>query len=283
MLVFKSLVKLAAIAGVAGAIAISPIFTPKAEALTEDQALGRLSRIPVFTITDEKGIPLIASVQRDPNAKPDDSQIFLFFLGSNEAQMMLSQVKKSSPEIGKKAQITAAPLNKVYELIRQNKDKKSFFEIVPSQSNLEAARKILVEQGVAGDKIPNLPVFFLVSSDKKEPIILSNDKNRNGVVDQDEVQSLPFFFDRSDIQTFLDEQAKIQPDIVKKTKVEVTSLLLVVENMISKDNKPNPASDIFLFVPSRSSQEFIVKSGNQATTPAKATPASEAKPTPKKK
>ena len=82
MSVFKSLVNLAATAGVAGVIAVSPIFTPKAEALTETQALERLARIPVFTITDDKGVPLTASIPPQPNAKPDDRQIWFFFLGS---------------------------------------------------------------------------------------------------------------------------------------------------------------------------------------------------------
>ena len=67
MSVFKSLVNLAATAGVAGVIAVSPIFTPKAEALTETQALERLARIPVFTITDDKGVPLTASIPPQPH------------------------------------------------------------------------------------------------------------------------------------------------------------------------------------------------------------------------
>jgi nickel transport protein len=278
MSVFKSLVNLAATAGVAGAIAVSPIFTLKAEAMTEAQALERLSRIPVFTITDDKGVPLTASVPQQPNAKPDDTQIWFFFLGADEAQMMLSQVQKFSPEIGKKAQITAASLTKVYEVIRQNqKDKKFIFEVIPAKSNFEAAQKILLAQGIAGDKTPNLPVFFLVDGDKKEPVILGNDTNKNGVIDKDEIQSLPFFFDRSDIQSFLDEQAKLQPDITKKTKVEVTSLFLVLENMLTKDNKPDPISDIIRFVPSRSSQEYILKNSKQATTPQAAPQATPAK------
>ena len=278
MSVFKSLVNLAATAGVAGVIAVSTIFTPKAESLTETQALERLARIPVFTITDDKGVPLTASIPPQPNAKPDDRQIWFFFLGSDEAQMMLSQVQKSNPEIGKKAQITAAPLTKVYEVIRQNeKDKKFVFEVIPSKSNFEAARKILVEQGIAGDKTPNLPVFFLVSGDKKEPVILGNDTNKNGVIDKEELQSLPFFFDKSDIQTFLGEQAKLQPDLAKKVKIEVTSLFLVLDNMVTKDNKPGSISDIIQFVPSRSSQEYILKNTKQATTPQVAPQATPAK------
>lgn len=277
MSVFKSLVKLAATAGVAGAIAVSPIFTLKADALTEAQALERLGGIPVFTITDDKGIPLTASVPQQPNAKPDDSQIWFFFLGSEEAQAMLAQVQKSSPEIGKKAQITAAPMTKVYEVIRQNKDKKFIFEVVPSKANFEAARKILVEQGISADKTPNLPVFFLVSGEKKDPVILGNDTNKNGVIDKDEMQSLPFFFDKADLQAFVDEQVKLQPEVAKKTKIEVTSLFLVLETMVTKDNKPDPVSEIIKFVPSQSSRDYISKNLKRVAAPQQTTPATPAK------
>jgi len=122
MSVFKSLVSLAATAGVAGVIAVSPIFTLKAEALTEAQVLERLGSIPIFTITDDKGSPLLGAVPQQPNAKPDDSQLLFFFLGPDEAQMMLSQVQKSNPEVGKKAQIIVRSMNDAYKVIRESKE-----------------------------------------------------------------------------------------------------------------------------------------------------------------
>ena len=106
---------------------------------------------------------------------------------------------------------------------------------------------------------------------------MGNDTNKNGVIDKEELQSLPFFFDKSDIQTFLGEQAKLQPDLAKKVKIEVTSLFLVLDNMVTKDNKPGSISDIIQFVPSRSSQEYILKNTKQATTPQVAPQATPAK------
>jgi len=123
MSVFKSLVNLAATAGVAGAIAVSPIFTLKAEALTEAQVLERLGSIPVFTITDDKGSPLLGAIPQQPNAKPDDSQLLFFFLGPDEAQQMLTQVQN---------QIIVRSMNDDYQVILQNKDKKVVFQFIPS-------------------------------------------------------------------------------------------------------------------------------------------------------
>ena len=125
MSVFKSLVHLSAAVGVVGAIAVSPLVTLKAEALTETQALERLSSIPVFTITDDKGAPLLGAIpkQANTNAQSPD-QLLFFFLNPDDAQNMLSRVRQSSPEVGKKAQIVVRSMNEAYKVIRENKDKK---------------------------------------------------------------------------------------------------------------------------------------------------------------
>ena len=104
MSVFKSLVNLSATVGVVGAIAISPMVTLKAEALTEAQALERLSSIPVFTITDDKGAPLLGAIPKEANTNAQSpDQLLFFFLNPDDAQNMLSRVRQSSPEVGKKS------------------------------------------------------------------------------------------------------------------------------------------------------------------------------------
>jgi len=263
MSVFKSLVKLAATASVAGAIAVSPIFTLKAEALTEAQVLERLGSIPVFTITDDKGSPLLGAVPQQPNAKADDSQLLFFFLGPDEAQQMLSQVQKSNPEVGKKAQIIVRSMNDAYQVIRQNKDKKVLFQFIPAKSSIESARTILTAQGVAADKIPNVPVFFAIGGQDKNQGLLTMSIDQNGKKEQ----VVPFFLDKSDLQNLLDRASKDQPDITKATKIQVASLFQVLDSMVSKDNKPNPEVDRFQFVPSRTSFEYILKNSKQSTNP----------------
>jgi len=284
MLVFKSLVKLAAAASVSGAIAVSPIFTLKAEALTEAQVLERLGSIPVFTITDDKGAPLLGAVPPQANAKPDDSQLLFFFLSPDEAQMMLSQVKKSNPEIGKKAQIVVRSMNDAYQVIRQNKDKKVVFQFIPSKASIDSARTILVSQGIAADKIPNVPVFFATGGQPNSQGLLTMSIDQNGKKEQ----VVPFFLDKTDLQSLLDRAGKEQPEVAKATKIQVASLFQVLDSMVSKDNKPNPEVERFQFVPSRTSFEYILKNSPQSNqpqvAPARTAPANTAKPAaPKKK
>ncbi|MFN5474925.1 MAG: Tic22 family protein [Pseudanabaena sp.] len=263
MSVFKSLVKLAATASVAGAIAVSPIFTLKAEALTEAQVLERLGSIPVFTITDDKGSPLLGAIPQQPNTKTDDSQLLFFFLGPEEAQQMLSQVQKSNPEVGKKAQIIVRSMNDAYQVIRQNKDKKVLFQFIPAKASIESARTILSAQGVAADKIPNVPVFFAIGGQANSQGLLTMSIDQNGKKEQ----VVPFFLDKADLQHLLDRASKDQPDITKATKIQVASLFQVLDSMVTKDNKPNPEVERFQFVPSRTSFEYILKNTKQSANP----------------
>ena len=280
MSVFKSLVKLAATAGVAGAIAVSPMFTLKAEALTEVQVLERLGSIPIFTITDDKGSPLLGSVPQQPNTKPDDSQVLFFFLGPDEAQSMLDQVQKSNPEVGKKAQIIVRSMSDALQLIRQNKDKKVVFQFRPAKASVDSTRTILTAQGVAADKIqiPVVPVFFAIGGAANNQGLLTMSIDQNGKKEQ----VVPFFLDKSDLQNLLDRASKDQPEITKVTKIQVTSLFDVMGSMVSKDNKPNPEVDSFQFVPSRTSFEYILKNSKQPPAPQVAPQATPPKPSPKK-
>ncbi|MDX2255970.1 MAG: Tic22 family protein [Pseudanabaenaceae cyanobacterium bins.39] len=277
MSVFKSLIKLTATTTIAGAIAVSPLYNPKAEALTESQVLERLGSIPVFTITDDKGSPLLGAMPTAPNAKPEDSkQILFFFLSPKEAQMMLEEVKKSSPEVGKKAQIIVRSMNDAYKVIKDNKDAKIVFQFIPAKASVDSARTILATQGVAADKIPNVPVFFAIGGQANNQGLLTMSIDQNGKKEQ----VIPFFLDQSDLQSLLERAGKEQPDVAKSTKIQVTSLFQVLDSMVTKDNKPNPDVERFQFVPSRSSFEYILQNSQQSAVPKTipATPATPAKP-----
>jgi hypothetical protein len=195
--------------------------------------------------------------------KPDDSQLLFFFLGPDEAQMMLSQVQKSNPEVGKKAQIIVRSMNDAYQVIRQNKEKKVLFQFIPAKASIDSARTILTAQGVAADKIPVVPVFFAIGGQDKSQGLLTMSIDQNGKKEQ----VVPFFLDKTDLQNLLDRASKDQPDITKATKIQVASLFQVLDSMVAKDNKPNPEVDRFQFVPSRTSFDYIIKNSKQSPTP----------------
>jgi hypothetical protein len=265
--VFKSLVSIATITtlAIATPLFISPLIAP-VQALTEAQVLERLNGIPVFTITDDKGAPLLGSSTQPGKDKPP--QVLLFFLNPDEAQATLTQIKQSNPAVGAKARIVIRSMNDAYEVIKKNQDKKDIaFQIVPAKASIESARTILTAQGKPADKLPNVPVFFAIGGKDKDQGLLTLEQNGK--------QLVPFFFDQKDLQSLIDRAKQQQPDVASATKIQVTSLFQVLDSMVAtKDNKPSPYTERFTFVPSRSAFEYVVK--NQP--PAPTTPATAPKP-----
>jgi hypothetical protein len=258
MSMMKSLLKLATVVSIAGAIAISPIANLKAHALTEAQALERLNGIPIFTITDEKGSPLLGALPAQANRKPDDpEQLMLFFLSPDDAQAMLTQLKTSNPAIGGKAKISTGSMFQAIKLAEQNKGKKVAFQFIPAKASIDSARTLLSSQGKPADQIPNVPVFFAVGAQGSGQGLLTLEQNGKQVV--------PFFFDQKDLQGLIDRARQQQPEVAKDTKIQVTSLFQVLDSMVTKDNKPNPEADRFEFVPARSAFEYVLKT--QPTPP----------------
>ena len=260
----KSLANIAAISTIAiSTPLLIPVIAP-AHALTEAQVLERLNGIPVFTITDDKGSPLLGSSPQQGSNKPP--QVLLFFLNPADAQTTLSQIKKDNPAVGGKARIVIRSMNDAYDVIKKNQDKKEVaFQIVPAQASVDSARTILTSQGKPADKLPNVPVFFATGGKDKEEGLLTLEQNGK--------QLVPFFFDQKDLQSLIDRAKEQQPNVASATKIQVTSLFQVLDSMVTtKDNKPNPDSERFTFVPSRSAFEYVVKNQPPAANKPPVTP-----------
>lgn len=240
-----------ALTSVAIAAPIVILATVPAHALTEAQVLERLNGIPVFTITDDKGAPLLGTAPQQGTNRPP--QVLLFFLNPDDAQATLSQIRRSNPAVGSKARIVIRSMNDAYEVIRRNQNKKDIaFQIVPAKASLDSARTILTSQGKAADKLPNVPVFFATGGKDKNEGLLTLEQNGK--------QLVPFFFDQKDLQSLIDRAKQQQPNVASSTKIQVTSLFQVLDSMVAtKNNRPNPDTERFTFVPSRNAFEYVLK------------------------
>jgi hypothetical protein len=230
-----------------------------AQAQTETQVLEKLKGIPVFTITDDKGSPLLATVPKQGKNTPP--QVVVFFLNPTEAQATISQLKKTNPAAGNKARVVIRSLAEAYDVIRKNQNKKDIaFQIVPAKASLDSARTILVSQGKPANQIPNVPVFFAMGGKDKKQGLLTLEQNGKQVV--------PFFFDQKDLQKVLDLAKKQQSSVANTTKIQVVSLPQVLNSMIAtKDKKPSPETKKFTFFPATSALQYVAK--NQPTAPKK--------------
>jgi hypothetical protein len=253
--VIKSFLKLTASASLIGAlllspIVVSPIANLTAEAATEEEVFEKLEGIPVFTITDAQGTPILGSLNQNP--ADADRQLLLFFLNPDDATALVNQIKTSNPTVGNQARVIVRSMNDAYKVIQDNQDQAIAFQIVPSQTSLASARQILTQQGQAADQLPNVPVFFATGGE---------DGQDGGLLtlDQDGQQIVPFFFEQKDLEGLIARARQQQPDVASGTKIQVTSLFQVLDSMIADQDAQTRDTERFTFVPSREAFEYVIE------------------------
>ena len=155
--VFAQMRSFAAAAFAAIPLALSA--TP-ALAIPEDEALKKLSVIPVFLLTSEQGVPL-------PIPQGDDKLLLPMFLQKTRAEKELSTFKKTNPQA--KAKVSAIPMNVANDRVNEMNQKleadgkKIVTPVVGAPVDLQQATAILRKQGVSTEDIQkglSVPVFF---------------------------------------------------------------------------------------------------------------------------
>jgi hypothetical protein len=150
---------LGAAALISGSALVMLHSAPAALAIPEADAIKKLEVVPVFVLTDGKGVPL--PIPREKNL------VLPLYLESAKANKELASLQKSNPAL--KAQVVAIPLNimnaKVTELNNQLKDKTKplVAPIVVNEGDRNQAVAVLKAQGLSEKQINeglNVPVFF---------------------------------------------------------------------------------------------------------------------------
>jgi hypothetical protein len=202
------------------ALSLAP--TP-AQAIPEADAIKKLEVVPVFVLTDSKGVPLPI---------PKDKELILpLYLESAKANEQLSALNKSNP--GLKATVVAVPLNvmneKVADLNKQLKDKSKplVAPIVVNEGDRSQAVKILKDQGLTEKQISeglSVPVFFT-----KPFLTINTPEGPRGV----------FFFSYENLENALGQLPQADR---QKLKPQVADLTAVLREII---NAPKDSFTIF--------------------------------------
>ena len=130
-----------------------------AQAIPEADALKKLAVVPVFVLTDSKGVPL-------PMAK-DKTLVLPLYLERTKAEAELAILQKANPSL--LAKLVAIPLNdmtaKVKQLQLQLKDKSRTLvaPVISSPADRQQAILMLKQQGLSDKQIQEglaVPVFF---------------------------------------------------------------------------------------------------------------------------
>ncbi|WP_017292572.1 Tic22 family protein [Geminocystis herdmanii] len=209
--------------------------TTKLLALPSEVIVEKLRPIPVFTIADSQGTPLIA-----PN--DDNGGVSPVFISKQDANNFLDKLKKDNPDLAKQVQVIVIPLGQIFELTEANaKEKVPFvFAYVPTQTQVEQAKKLNTQyQG-------GVPLFVAM---------LGNDQGSYFLpMKQNDQEFIPLFFEKQQVQQLVDDFKKAQPDLASSIKIDVVTLEGILEAFKESDDE---VLTKIVLLPSKESIDFL--------------------------
>ncbi len=249
----KSLVRWSATAGLVGTTLVGTFLagTLQVLALTQEQILQKLRPIPVFTIANSQGAPLVASPPNGQKGNP----VAGVFITQQDAQTFLDNLKNKNPDLVKNVRVVPVSLAEVYQLNVANKDKKDKldFAFVPSRQQVDTAQTLLKQ---SGEKNPfsGTPLFVARGGADKGYLTIQQGKET----------VIPMFFKKEDLQNLMDRFKQQDPKVASTLEVQVLNLEGVIEVMRTKND---PQLNQIVLIPPKESLEFIrSQMGNKQPT-----------------
>ena len=234
----KNLVRSGAVLSIVSTAILSLGFgNAKAWALPTEQVLQKLNPIPVFTITNDKGVPLLLSGK-------DKSQVAGIFINPQDAETFITELKTKNPELANQVQVTLVSLGEVYKLAQDNKTKENdiYFNLIPEKSEVALAKDLLSQSGQ--EYKGGVPLFVAKVGSGNEYLIMGKDSQ----------QVIPLFFEKDKLEEMVTLFKQQKPDLAKEVTIEVVPL----ENIIATLQSSNDETlNKIRLVPSSESQEFV--------------------------
>ena len=213
-------------------------------ALTNEQVIERLRTVPVFTLANGEGAPLLAVPTQGESRLP----IASVFINRGDAQKFLDNLKTRDPQTAQGIQVVPVPLAKIYEYEVAQKTKAETeqvrFAFFPDVQQVEAAKTLLQQQG-AQSQFEGVPLFVAKAGGQDGGYL---------TIQQGTDQVIPMFFEQSELQALLTRLRQVQPDMATGVQVQVVNLEGVIQTLQSSDNQE---LNRIVLVPSQQSREFI--------------------------
>ena len=276
----KSLVRLGAILGIAGSALLGSLATDNmsALALPEPQILDKLRPVPVFTITDAAGAPLIASVPKQGQGQSGNASVAGIFISQKDAQAFVEQLKTRNPQLAASVRVMPVSLGEIYQISQANKGKPDEvqFAYVPTPQQVQSAKTVLQQTGQQVNEFNGVPLF------------LARGGPENGylTIQRGQQEVIPLFFNKEELQAMVERFKQQQPNVTAAIKIEVVNLESVLEALRTEND---PFLTQLILIPPRESLEFVrslqpAGAGNQNQRPATQSPApapSQTQPAPR--
>lgn len=243
----KSLVRWSATLGLVGTTLLSSLFggNMRALALTEQQVMEKLQSVPVFTVTDGEGSPLVASI---PTQSNQNAAVAGVFISQRDAEAFVERLKREKPELGNQVRVVPVSLAEVYQLDQQSQNQPNGldFAYIPVQQQVQSAQQLLGQ----GQEFQGVPLF-----------VARGGRDRGYLtIQQENQQVIPFFFDKEQLQNLVNRFKEQQPNLASSVEIQVVPLEGIISTLKTQDN---PQLEQILLIPSQESLQFLRQSSSQ--------------------
>ncbi|NET70493.1 MAG: hypothetical protein F6K62_05730, partial [Sphaerospermopsis sp. SIO1G2] len=217
----------------------------------EKQVKAKLDSIPVFVVTNDKGLPL----SRTLPTKNGQQTISVTgaYMSRQEALKFIQDLQKAknkNPKLqamAKNLQVTAVPLGVIYQQLQQNRNKPNrlVFAFKPVDREVRGALTLLQASGqkVDAEKFKtSVPIFAVRFAPDKGYVPIQGGQNKQ--------QMIPLFLSKQDAQNLLN---KVKPKF-PQADIQVINFDGVIKTL--KDKNDSWLNQVFL-VPSAESRKYI--------------------------
>ncbi|MEB3228788.1 MAG: Tic22 family protein [Synechocystis sp.] len=206
----------------------------QAIALPTDEVVEILQGVPVFTIVDDQGAPLVA-------VGDNNQKVTGVFISQKEANNFFQQLKQQKPDVAAKVSVHPVSLGEVFKLAQTNAQKPDAlnFAYVPIASEVQKAQQMPGSEFKGG-----VPLY--VARGGQEQGYLT--------IQQNDQQVIPFFFEKSQITEMVDRFKQEKPDLASSIVIDVVPM----ENVIGTlGNSDDAMLKQIRLVPTEESIQFI--------------------------
>jgi nickel transport protein len=201
-------------------------------ALTSEEITQQLLHVPVFTVTDEAGSPLVSEIS-DQDDVPPVTQVFI---SQTDAQAFIDNLSTDNPDLAASVQVTPVSLARIYEVAVMGQEEQSRLEFifVPQATQVESAVDIIQSSGELEEPInefAGVPLFTARSAQGE-----GNENVGYLTIQQGESEVIPMFFTEEDLQSLLTEIETNQPDLANTLEPHVLRLEDLIYTFETSDN-----------------------------------------------
>ncbi|WP_066381577.1 MULTISPECIES: Tic22 family protein [unclassified Anabaena] len=261
----KALVRWGATLGLVGSTLLGSVFVGNIPvlALSEQQIKEKLDVIPVYLVTNDKGLPLSRPLPAGQNGQKPGGSVTGAYLSRQEAQAFINDLRNAQgkdpkmAEIVKSLQVTPVPLGVIYQQLQQTKSdpNRLLFAFKPVDQEIKGAMDLLRQSGQKVDQFTSVPIFAVRFAPDQGyvPIQLGSEKE----------QVVPLFFSKRDALGLLNQ---VKPKF-PKADIQVIDVDGVIKTLQEKND---PWLNQVVLIPSPESREYIrtLPKENGAKSPA---------------